>query len=317
MFLSKSIGGSSGLQLDAADGLPETITHDLHQSLMKLLERPQILSLHAVRQVGRKRQLYLKIQAVCGELERVFKVLVDTGAQVILVKAGLLPPECLTTSRRPVKLKVANGQYMIGGMNEAEIALQCVNHREPTGPDVSKEIILKGKFYEEHMDWNMSVRYNFLGETDSGALPVQASMTLYQKNQLSLLSSPEHHVECRWIHPEIDQLEVPFLGIEPARPTYQEYGVKPEVANRVAADLGASDWALDAFSSGAFAHLRVCEKYWSAQDSAWKKHWGPHQGLMWIHFPRVDIPRTVAKIRKDRSKALLVDPMGCTEGESN
>ena len=125
-------------------------------------------------------------------------------------------------------------------------------------------------------------------------------MTPYQDNQLLWLSSPEHHVECQWIHPEIHQLEVPFLGIEPARPTYQEYGVKREVANRVAADLGASDLALDAFSSGASAHLLVCEKYWSAQNSAWKKHWGPHKDLMWIHFPRVDIPRAVAKIRKDR-----------------
>ena len=64
------------------------------------------------------------------------------------------------------------------------------------------------------------------------------------------------------------------------------------------------------------AHLRVCEKYWSARDSAWKKHWGLHQGLIWIHCPRVDIPRAVAKIRKDRFKAVLVIPMGCTEEES-
>ena len=32
----------------------------------------------------------------------------------------------------------------------------------------------------------------------------------------------------------------------------------PEVASRVVADLGASDLALDAFSSGTSAHLRVC-----------------------------------------------------------
>ena len=75
-------------------------------------------------------------------------------------------------------------------------------------------------------------------------------MTPYQDNQLLWLSSPEHHAECHWIHPELHQLEVTFLGIEPARPTYQEYGVKREVANRVAADLGALDLALDAFSSG-------------------------------------------------------------------
>ena len=43
----------------------------------------------------------------------------------------------------------------------------------------------------------------------------------------------------------------------------------PEVASRVVADLGASDLTLDAFSSGTSADLRVCEKYWSAKDSAW------------------------------------------------
>ena len=48
----------------------------------------------------------------------------------------------------------------------------------------------------------------------------------------------------------------------------------------------------------------------------WKKHWGPHQRLMWIHYPRWGIPRAIAKICKDRSKAVLVVPMGCTKEES-
>ena len=111
--LSESIGGSPGPQLDAADGQPEPIVHDLHQSLVELLERPEILSLHAVRRVGCERQLHLKVRALCGEVEKVFDVLVDTGAQVSLVKAGLLPPECLTDSQKPVRLKVANSQYMV------------------------------------------------------------------------------------------------------------------------------------------------------------------------------------------------------------
>ena len=314
--LSESIGGSPGPQLDAADGQPEPIVHDLHQSLVELLERPEILSLHAVLRVGRERQLHLKVRALCGEVEKVFDVLVDTGAQVSLVKAGLLPPECLTDSRKPVRLKVANGQYMVGGTKEAAIGLQFVNHRELSHPDLGKEILLQGRFYEAEMDWDMIVGYDFMMETDSGVLLAQASMTLYQDDQLSWLSSPEHHVECQWIHPDRNQLEVAALVTEPTGPANQEYGVMPEVASRVVADLGASDLALDAFSSGTSAHLRVCERYWSAQDSAWKKQRGPHQGLMWIHCPRWDIPRAVAKIRKDRSKAVLVVPMGCTEEES-
>ena len=172
--LSESIRGSPGPQLDAADGQPEPIVHDLHQSLLKLLERREILSLHAVRRVGRERQLHLKVRALCGEVEKVFDVLVDMGAQVSLVKARLLPPECLTNSRRPVRLKVANGQYMVGGTREAAIGLQFVNHGKLSRPDLGKKILLQGRFYEAEMDWDMIVWYDFMMETDSGVLPAQA-----------------------------------------------------------------------------------------------------------------------------------------------
>ena len=198
---------------------------------------------------------------------------------------------------------------MVGGTKQAAIWLQIVNHRELSRPDLGREILLQGRFYEAQMDWDMIVGDDLMIETDSGVLPAQASMTLYQDDQLSWLSSPEHHVECRWIQPERNQLEVAALRTEPAGPANQEYGVMPEVASRVVADLGASDPALHVFSSGTCAHLRVCEKYWSAQDSAWKKHWGLHQCLMWIHCPQWDIPRAVAKIRKDHSKAVLVIPL--------
>ena len=221
--LSESIGGSPGPRLDAANGQPEPIVHDLHQSLIELLERPEILSLHAVHRVGRERQLHLKVRALCGEEEKVSDVLVDTGAQVSLVKACLLPPECLTDSRKPVRLKVAKGQYMVGGTKEAAIGLQFVNHRELNRPDLGKEILLQGRFYEAQMDWDMIVGYDSMMETDSGVLPAQASMTLYQDDQLSWLSSPEHHVECQWIHPERNQLEVAALGTEPTGPANQEW----------------------------------------------------------------------------------------------
>ena len=213
----------------AADGLSEPITYDLHQSQLKLLEKLEILSLHAVRRFGRERQLHLKIWALCGEVGKVFNLLVDTGAQVSLVKAGLISPECLTTSWRPVRLKYS--QYIVGETTEGEITLQFVNHCELRRLDLSKEFLLEGNFYEAQMDWENIIVYNFLIETDSGALLAQASMTLYQNHPLAWLLSPEHHVECQGIHPEGHRLEVASLGIEAAGPTYQECGVKPEVTN--------------------------------------------------------------------------------------
>ena len=80
-------------------------------------------------------------------------------------------------------------------------------------------------------------------------------MSLYQDDQLLWLSSPQHHVKCQMIQHERHQLEVAALGIEPAGPTNQEYGVKLYVANQVATDLGALDLARDVFSSGTSVHL--------------------------------------------------------------
>ena len=142
---SESIGGSALPQLEAAYGLSEPITHDLHQSLIELLGRPEILSLHAVRLMGRERQLHLKIRALSKKVERVFDVLVDTGSQVSVVKASLHRPECLTTSGRPVRLKVANGQYMERGTKNAEIALQFSKHAELTRPDPGQANAPKGE----------------------------------------------------------------------------------------------------------------------------------------------------------------------------
>ena len=143
--------------MDGADGLLVPITHDLHQSQIELPERPEILSLHAVRRVCLERQLHLKIRALCGEVERVFNVLLDTGAQVSLVKACLLLPECLTANPRPVRLKVANGQQMVERTKQAEIALPFVDNPELSRPDLGKEIFLKGTFYGAETDWKMIV----------------------------------------------------------------------------------------------------------------------------------------------------------------
>ena len=48
----------------------------------------------------------------------------------------------------PIRLKVGNGQYVMGGTKQAAVALQFVNHRELSRTDLCKAILLKGNFYE-------------------------------------------------------------------------------------------------------------------------------------------------------------------------
>ena len=115
--LSESIRGSPGPQLDAADGQPEPIVHDLRQSLIKLLERPEILSLHAVRRVGRERQLHPKVRALCGEVEKIFNVLLDMGAQVSLVRGWLTSARVL--DRQSEACQAEGGERPVhGGRHE-------------------------------------------------------------------------------------------------------------------------------------------------------------------------------------------------------
>ena len=93
---------------------------------------PSVLELHAVRVVrtphGDERQLHLKLRVTCAQKEVIADVLVDTGAQVSLVRNGLFPETCPNSSDRPVHLKVANGGIMGGGAGEAELGLQFWEH---------------------------------------------------------------------------------------------------------------------------------------------------------------------------------------------
>ena len=65
---------------------------------------------------------------MCGRKEVIADVLVDTGAQVSLLRNGLFPDTCLKSSDRPVRLKAANGGIMGGGAREAELGLEFWEH---------------------------------------------------------------------------------------------------------------------------------------------------------------------------------------------
>ena len=76
-----------------------------------------------MRRLHREQQLHLKVQALCGEAEKVLDVLVAKGAKVRLFNADLSPPDCPTKRWRPSRRKAANGQYMVAGTKEAKIAV--------------------------------------------------------------------------------------------------------------------------------------------------------------------------------------------------
>ena len=110
------------------DGQDQPKIYTIRDHTLEVLMHPDVLELHAVRVVhkphGDERQLHLKVRVRCGREEKVVDVLVDTGAQVSLVRRGLFKEELLQPSRRPVRLKVTNGEIMGGGTHEATISME-------------------------------------------------------------------------------------------------------------------------------------------------------------------------------------------------
>ena len=121
------------------DGQDQPKIYTIRDHTLEVLMHPDVLELHAVRVVHTphcdERQLHLKVRVRCGREEKVVDVLVDTGAQVSLVRRGLFKEELLQPSRRPIRLKVANGEIMGGGTHEATISMEFWKHERLNRPD--------------------------------------------------------------------------------------------------------------------------------------------------------------------------------------
>ena len=114
------------------DGHDQSKIYTIRDHTLEVLMHPSVLESHAVRVLhtphGDERQLHLKVQVRCGKKEVIGDVLVDTDVQVILVRKKLFSEEFLKPSRRPVRLKVANGVSMGGGTHEATIGVELRQH---------------------------------------------------------------------------------------------------------------------------------------------------------------------------------------------
>ena len=94
VYVGKGRGKKEGATTESpVDGQDQPKIYIIRDHTLEVLMHPDVLELHAVRVVhtphGDERQLHLKVRVRCGQEELVVDVLVDTGAQVSLVRRGL------------------------------------------------------------------------------------------------------------------------------------------------------------------------------------------------------------------------------------
>ena len=138
------------------DGHDQPNSYTTWDHTLEVLMHPSVLKLHAVRVVdtphGDERQLHFTVRVRCGKKEGIADILGDTRVGVILVRKGLFSDEFLKLSRRPSRLKVANGKIMDGGIHEATIVMEFREHHHLNRPNSSKRIVLSGNFCAELKD---------------------------------------------------------------------------------------------------------------------------------------------------------------------
>ena len=299
------------------DGQDQPKIYTIRDHTLEVLMHPDVLELHAVRVVhtphGDERQLHLKVRVRCGREEKVVDVLVDTGAQVSLVRRGLFKEEFLQPSRRPVRLKVANGEIMGGGTHEATISMEFWEHERLNRPDQAKRSTLSGNFYVADItDWDMIMGYDFMVANAIGALPHRATLVREDDECLTWLSTDYSCGSSQWNAEEEDRIvrAVQAVGAKSRGDRgvqLTEYGMAPQVYTRMIQTLGAEVPETDVFASRDAPLLRKCRRHWHRGDSAWHRHWGLKEwGPMYWHGSLDNTRRTVEKIIADRAKEILV-----------
>ena len=284
VYVGKGRGKKEGATTESpVDGQDQPKIYTIRDHNLEVLMHADVLELNAVRVLhtpqGDERQLHLKVRVRCGQEDLVLDVLVDTGAQVSLVRRGLFNEESLQPSRRPVRLKVANGEIMGGGTHEATISMEFWEHERLNRPDLAKRSTLPGNFYVAVItDWDKIMGYDFMVRNAIGALPHRATLVREDDECLTWLSTDYACGSSQWNAEEENRIvqALQAVGAKSRRDRgvqLTEYGMAPQVYTRMIQTLGAGAPETDVFASRDAPLLRKCRRHWHRGDSAWHRHW--------------------------------------------
>ena len=227
-----------------------------------------------------------------GEKKKL-RVLVDTGAEVNLIRTNLFSEENFELAAKPITLVTVSGDRLGGGQmwGKFTIALSPLEEKDVHVEGGHSTPIMSGMFYEADIAWDAIVGYPLLSSSRVGIFP-----------HLNCLTQDMGDGKFRCIggiHVENEDIEK-----KKARDfEWCDYAVNQEMVNDIINHFQCRP-TVDAFAT---SQNRRFPRYWSRQDSAWEKDWSK-EPLIWCNPPFRQLERVVNKFITDQARGILIAP---------
>ena len=144
------------------------------------------INLLSEKQAPSTRRLVLKVLAAAPSGERKqIRILVDTGAEVNLIKPGLFNDTNFEKASKPLRLVTVSGSDLGGGKRTTQLVLHL--HGEDPRTGSQSHHLMGGIFYEAAIGWDAILSYPLLQEEKIGVLPNRNCLVLDQGDNFIML----------------------------------------------------------------------------------------------------------------------------------
>ena len=123
--------------------------------------------------------LLLKVELEGGE-KRNLKVLVDTGGEINLIRAGLIPRKFIRPAREIYDMHTVNGKLLKGGKTTVSTKLYFT--QEVEGEIKGEELVYEATFWEADIEIEVILSHSWLLENKIGVFPHHKALALDASN---------------------------------------------------------------------------------------------------------------------------------------
>lgn len=220
--------------------------------------------------------------------------LVDTGAEVNLVRRDLVPAEFFRKADKPIRFMAANQTLVSGGQQELVGAL-LVQGADPdlgTPSTITFPIVC----FDADIGVDLILSYEWMASMGMDVIPRKHGLMVHGDGTMLWVPGIR----------ESQPYKLPFASVCVVdRPFSEEYSVRPDYFTEIVRQFGVSP-TVDIFGTSSNA---LCTRFGQppvvggVQTEKW-----PKDEILWLHPPPAQGPEVEAKLARSECAAIVVIP---------